>query len=75
MLAFDQQGLGIIIFGQVLGITNKHIKSLIYFALYVTSLVPEDLEIILDQFTTFGDILSCLHLISSQHPYFNVGSD
>ena len=51
--------------GQVLGVLDEHAQLFINLVFSMTSFVPEDLEIILNQFTALGDIFCCLHLIPS----------
>jgi phage-related protein len=65
MLTFDQQGFWMIQLGQVLGVIDEHAQPFINLVFSMTSFVPEDLEIILNQFTALGDIFCCLHLIPS----------
>ena len=43
--------------------------------LLLSTLVPEDSEIVLDQFAALCDVLGGFHLVSCQHPNLDVGTN
>lgn len=62
-------------FHQLLRLLDERFEFVDDLGLALAAFIPEYLEVVLDQFATFCDVLCCLHLVSGQHPHFDVRSN
>lgn len=71
ILSLNQQSLGPLLMSELLSDSAEVLKSVEHVISIFTG-VFEHLEVILDEVATLGDILSCFHLVTCQHPHLDV---